>query len=238
MRRPRSPRRRRRILVLGRALAAAGLVAGLGAFWSGQRPSVTPTTAAQTPVEADVLEGETFDPLQRARIDELRGFTDWLDAADAQGVVGEVGWPAASDPGWDPLGRYWYDLAEQEGLWTAAWAAGSQWADDYRLVTYGGDGVLSAAGGQGLVLERLQVEREASGSGARHGVNLAGLEFGTGDGFSIISAVRAGAIEGRGIRRAPGSAVHVAPSARTPPGQDRGAWESTRSRRAEDADAS
>ncbi len=183
MRRPSSPHRRRLFAVAG-VIAAAGLVAGIGAFWAGQRAVVTPPEAAAPLIEPDVLEGETFDPLQRARLAELRAFTDWLDAAGAEGFIGEIGWPAASDPGWDPLGRYWYDLAGQEGLWTAAWAAGSHWSDDYRLVTYGGTGVLSTAGGQGLVLEQLEADRAEDGSGARHGVNLAGLEFGTGEGFS------------------------------------------------------
>jgi hypothetical protein len=190
VRRTRSPHRRRLIALAG-VLAAAGLVAGVGAFWSGRGASVGPTEAAPEPARPDALEGATFDPLQRARIAELRDFTGWLDAAGAEGFIGEIGWPAAGDPGWDPLGRYWYDLAEQEGLWTAAWAAGSHWADDYRLVAYGGEGSLGTAGRQGLVLERLEADREEDGSGARHGVNLAGLEFGTGEGFS---AARPGAL--------------------------------------------
>lgn len=180
MRNPRSIRRRRRIVATAGVIAAAGLVAGLGAFWSGQRPTIDPPEPSADAAAPDALEGETFDPLQRTRLAELRAFTDWLEEAGAEGFVGEVGWPAATDPGWDPLGRYWYDLAEQEGLWTAAWAAGSHWSDDYRLVTYGGDGSLATAGGQALVLERVQ----SAPDGGRHGVNLAGLEFGTGDGFS------------------------------------------------------
>ncbi|WP_156165327.1 glycoside hydrolase family 5 protein [Demequina rhizosphaerae] len=145
-------------------------------------PSASPTTE-------DVLAGVELDALEEREIGDLRDFTAWLAENDAEGFVGEVGWPAATDPGWDALGEHWYLLAEQEGLWTTAWAAGSHWSDGYPLVTYGdgGSGSLDTASGQARVIEELEASRgtdDAAGTGARHGVNLAGLEFGTENGFT------------------------------------------------------
>ena len=47
------------------------------------------------------------------RIDELRAWTAWLAANDAEGYVGELGW--AATPEWQQLADYWYRIAEQEG---------------------------------------------------------------------------------------------------------------------------
>lgn len=177
-------------IAVGVAGVAAALAVGLavvgGADPRSQRtandpeqmePEVTPTPETAP----DVLDGIELDALQRTHIDALRAFALWLDDNDAQGFVGELGWPADADSPWNPLGEAWYQVAEQEGLWTAAWAAGSAWPEEYPLVTYGdgGSGMLDFASAHGLVIESLEAGREPStGDEARHGVNIAGLEFG------------------------------------------------------------
>lgn len=181
-------------VVLGVGAVAFALAGPLAATEEDPPPATTTTpTASPSPSVSpspspapDVLAGVQLDALQERRLDELRGFVDWLDANDAEGYIGEVGWPVGGD-GWEPLGRYWYLLAEQDGLWTTAWAAGSHWPDHYPLVTYGdgGSGSLDTGSSQGLVIEELQAERVAhDAAAARHGVNLAGLEFGTDGAFS------------------------------------------------------
>ncbi|MDN4474361.1 cellulase family glycosylhydrolase [Demequina sp. SYSU T00192] len=147
--------------------------------------SPTPTPSP-TPADPDVLADVELDALQQKQIDALRDFASWLEENAAAGFIGEVGWPSATDSDWDELGEYWYLLADQEGLWTAAWAAGSHWSSGYPLVTYGdsGSGSLDTASGQARVIEALQAGQDADGTGARHGVSLAGLEFGTENGFS------------------------------------------------------
>ncbi|MDN4481937.1 glycoside hydrolase family 5 protein [Demequina lignilytica] len=177
------------------AFALAGPLAGGDPEPAPTGSTVASPTAAASPSPSatpppDVLEGVELDPLQEERLDELRGFVSWLADNDASGYVGEVGWPT-SDPGWEPLGRYWYLVAEQEGLWTTAWAAGSHWPDHYPLITYGdgGTGSLDTSSSQATVIEELQSTRDAASTAAdaRHGVNLAGLEFGTGTDFSSAS---------------------------------------------------
>ncbi|WP_144018783.1 glycoside hydrolase family 5 protein [Demequina sp. NBRC 110056] len=139
-------------------------------------------SAAPSPTPSpDVLDGYELDELQETHVEELRAFIGWLEDNEATGYVGEVGWPRDGDPAWTTLGEAWYTLADSAGLWTSAWAAGSAWPDQYPLVTYGdsGSGSLDTGSAQGEVIEAL-----ASDGGARHGVNLAGLEFGTGGAFS------------------------------------------------------
>lgn len=139
-------------------------------------PSAPPAATSPSP---DVLEGVELDALQDARLAELRDFTAWLDENDVEGFIGEVGWPADAD--WEPLAELWYALADQEGLVTTAWAAGSQWSEGYPLTIY-------TSGDDDLGLDRATISArvvEDEELAARHGVNLAGLEFGTeSDAFS------------------------------------------------------
>lgn len=145
-------------------------------------PSAPPPPSSEPSPEptVDPLEGIDLDPLQAARIAELRDFTLWLTENDAQGFVGEVGW-SREDTAWNELADYWYRVADDAELWTTAWAAGSRWSDSYRLTVYDAqpstDGLNSAYSPAEIL--------EMPGRSSRHGVNLAGLEFSTQrEGFS------------------------------------------------------
>lgn len=205
----RRPRRRAPVVVTAALVPAAlgvGLLAGFAmsraaATDPGPGASSTPSTSASlsptSPVvtpSADPWDAADLDALARKQVESLHGFVAWLEENDADGFVGEVGWPSGADPEWTALGERWYAVAEDAGLWTTAWAAGTAWPDDYVLATYGdgGSGSLSVGSDQASVIESLESAREASTTSTaadglpRHGVNVGGLEFGTGDGFSQV----------------------------------------------------
>ncbi len=190
LRRSRESRRRRTLALTAGALVAV-LVAGVAAaLITAGRPAPSPTAAPieETPVptpeptptpDVDALEGIALDALQQRRIDELRAWAAWLETNDAEGYVGELGWAAA--PEWQQLADYWYRIAEQEGLWTSLWAAGSHWGDAYALTAYGSS---SASGQLDVALPQAEILEAQQSGEQRHGVNLAGLEFSTEGGFS------------------------------------------------------
>ncbi|WAB82149.1 cellulase family glycosylhydrolase [Microcella daejeonensis] len=188
IRRTRAARRRRMIAITAVALVAVMIAGVAAALVASGRPAPAPTAAPveETPVpeptalpEADALEGVGLDALQQRRIDELRTWAAWLEANGAEGYVGELGW--ADSPEWEQLADYWYRIAEQEELWTSLWAAGSHWGDSYPLTAYG------ASGGSDqldVALPQAELLEAQDGGDQRHGVNLAGLEFSTEQGFS------------------------------------------------------
>jgi sugar phosphate isomerase/epimerase len=168
--------RGRRVVVPVVAVAILGaVVAALALGRTGPEPA---------PVETPTAAPAPADDLTSARVDELRDFIDWLDANDAEGFVGEVGWPAEppeSTP-WNALADDWYRTATDAGLWTTAWASGNVWDPGYKLVVYADtdrDAVVESPYSQAEV-----VERYPSGDGVRTGVNVAGLEFGAEGPFS------------------------------------------------------
>ncbi|MDQ4137987.1 MAG: glycoside hydrolase family 5 protein [Actinomycetota bacterium] len=137
-----------------------------------QSAEPTPTPTA----ERDPLEGVELDALEARRIDELRDFARWLDENQAEGFIGELGWPKDLDAErWNEMAEKWYLVADSEGLWTTVWATGTAWSDDYRLTVYDGPVKkgLNSANPQAEVLER-RLDGDL-----RHGVNVAGLDFGT-----------------------------------------------------------
>ena len=171
------------LLVVG--TVTAGIILAVTALPRGSADLTSPPTTEPTPTPtetADVLAGVQLNPLEERRIQELRDFTEWLRQNDATGFVGELGWPK-QEPDveeWNALADKWYSVADQEGLWSTIWAAGSDWSDGYPLTVYAeqGDDGLDAANRQAEVLE------SHVGGDVRVGVNLAGLEFGTESDFS------------------------------------------------------
>jgi hypothetical protein len=171
---------------------AAVVLLGLAGFLVVQRgdPTKAAPPVAPTPSRADRGEGcgpppevpdLSADALHDKVLDELDAFVDWLEADDAQGFIGEVGWPA-SDPGWSSLADAWYAAASDAGLWVTAWATGSWWgAYDLGLYEFEDCGLRPT--GAGAVMERHR--------GTGRGVNVNGGEFGigpnlgTGDGGSF-----------------------------------------------------
>lgn len=167
-------------LLLVGSLAAVALFAGSnpGDNGSTQPPQTSappPPTPTEEPPPADVdpLEGIELDALQEVRIAELRDYIAWLDEAGADGYVGELGW-SREDEDWNELGDYWYRVADDADLWTSLWAAGSRWGDSYRLTVYDAQ---PSTEGLNTAYSPADV-LELPGRESRHGVNLAGLEFG------------------------------------------------------------
>lgn len=162
------------VLGIGLFLGSSGMLSGnaepTAAPGKSHQPTPTPTS------ERDPLENVDLDALESRRIEELRDFARWLDENEAEGFIGELGWPKdLSAERWNELARKWYLVADHEGIWTTVWATGTAWSDDYRLTVYDGtpeDG-LTFANPQAAVLE------EQLDGPSRHGVNIAGLEFGT-----------------------------------------------------------
>jgi len=167
------------ILTAG-AIAVAVALTGVGrddngAAHSPATPAPIPAaTDEPLPPPSDPLEGIDLDPLQDARIAELRDFIEWLDEHGAEGYIGEFGWSRLDDD-WNLLGDYWYRVADDAGLWTSMWAAGSRWGDSYRLTVYDAQ---PSTGGLNTTYAPADI-LELPGRSSRHGVNLAGLEFGT-----------------------------------------------------------
>jgi hypothetical protein len=65
------------------------------------------------------------DALVRRASGGLAHFTRWLEANNAKGYVGEVGWPEGTEsPRWNALADRWYRDADSAGLWVTAWATG------------------------------------------------------------------------------------------------------------------
>lgn len=135
-------------------------------------PNSTPPPETQQNIE-DTLDMNKFE---ENIVGELITFSDWLNANNAQGYIGEVGWP--DEPGWNALGDKWLSVANDRKLWVSGWAAGSHWGD-YTLLIFGsgGSGVLDVATPQAEVWKPHLKD-------PRIGVNLAGLEFGTHNNFS------------------------------------------------------
>lgn len=131
---------------------------------------------------SSVLEGMELNTFEKKRIDELIGFSQWLTANNAQGYIGEVGWPGnrADSDAWNTLAQKWFAVADEQRLWSSAWATGSWWGD-YPLAIYNvgpSERTLRSSNKQAEVLEKKFANSMAVGT------NLAGLEFGVEDGFS------------------------------------------------------
>lgn len=118
------------------------------------------------------------DPLTARARAELAGFTAWLRDNDAQGYIGEVGWPGG--PGgdaarWNALAERWYGDADAAGLWVTAWATGEWWGTGYPLAAY-----LDGGGSPGVDTPAAQaevIERHPTTTGRPRGVSVAGAEF-------------------------------------------------------------
>lgn len=88
----------------------------------------------------------------QASVDE---FAAWLRAGDANGMLGEVGWPG-DDARWGAVATAVYDRASHARLPVAAWATGEIWQPSYPLLAYRASEQyrpVSRAGPQAAVIE-------------------------------------------------------------------------------------
>jgi hypothetical protein len=105
---------------------------------------------------------------------QLQTFTDWLSTHDAEGYIGEVGWP--DDERWHSVAQRWYADADAASLPVTSWATGEWWPSDYVLAAYvddDDDAGVDRANGQSTV-----IEAHPSTTSYRRGINVAGAEFG------------------------------------------------------------
>lgn len=163
---------RRRLALDITALLLVAMVAGCSA--SSPKPArvlpISPAPASPTRGPTDV----DGDALTRRTLTELDGFTTWLADNEADGFMGEVGWPAGGR--WNRLAERWYAAADTAGLSVSAWAAGAHWGD-YPLAIYdsgGADGPINTAHVQSTVLEA----HLGRGKSYRRGIAVAGGAFG------------------------------------------------------------
>lgn len=124
-----------------------------------------------------VADGGTADEdtlVRRARVGLAR-FTEWLQANNAKGFIGEVGWPEGTDSQrWNALADRWYRDADSADLWVTTWATGEWWGT-YPLAAYQdrtAEAGVDTPGSQARVLEQHPTE-----PGRLRGVNVAGAEF-------------------------------------------------------------
>lgn len=123
------------------------------------------------------------DALHRKVRGELALFTRWLDANNARGVVGEVGWAddfRGDADEWNALAAAWYRDADAAGLWVAAWAAGSAWGRDYPLSIY--EDLQSGAGIDTANTQAGVFERHGTRNSTWRGVSVGAGEFSTAEG--------------------------------------------------------
>ncbi|HYN35306.1 MAG TPA: hypothetical protein VES40_21955, partial [Ilumatobacteraceae bacterium] len=131
---------------------------------------------------APATAGPGPDALERKVSQELSRFTSWLDANDARGYVGEVGWPdaASGDAGkWNDLAGRWFDQADRAGLWVTGWATGEWWGRSYDLSVYENREGDSESGVDSANTQAPVFESHSSGSGYGRGVTVNGGEFGS-----------------------------------------------------------
>lgn len=157
-----------------------------------------PKTAQQPATIAcsskSVTRAAALDSLEEHRVSsELRNFNNWLAANDARGFIGELGWPAEQSVQgrWNQIADIWYSEVMNTSLWTTAWVTGSDWNDYNQLVYTETDHTT-----RGIDTPKPQariLERYARKCGTRHGINVAGMEFGTdGTGFNNTQPGTAG----------------------------------------------
>ncbi|MEO6713787.1 MAG: cellulase family glycosylhydrolase, partial [Mycobacteriales bacterium] len=134
----------------------------------------------------------TGDALARRAISTLNEWTNWLDANNVRGYVGEVGWPH-DDPRWSDVAHAWYGAAEAAGLPVTTWVTG-EWAGWHPLANYvfsGPDWTFKATSASDVM------EAHPGTPTAPHGVNVTGPEMGTPaiDATSGFSNESVGALE-------------------------------------------
>jgi Cellulase (glycosyl hydrolase family 5) len=119
------------------------------------------------------------DALHRKVLSELDGFSSWLQANDARGFVGEIGWPDQDhDPEyqqWNGLAEDWYDRADAAGLWVGVWATGEWWHDTYKLAAY--EDRSEPEGVDSANTQAPVIEAHLSTSSYERGISDAGAEF-------------------------------------------------------------
>ena len=121
------------------------------------------------------------DALERRVVAELDRFSAWLEANEARGYVGEVGWPDAASGDaqkWNGLAERWFDRADAAGLWVTAWATGEWWSD-YALSVYENREGDSESGVDTANTQAPVLEAHPATASYGRGITVNGGEFGS-----------------------------------------------------------
>ena len=121
------------------------------------------------------------DALQRRVLGELDRFSAWLEANQARGYVGEVGWPDAASGDaekWNALAERWFDRADAADLWVTGWATG-EWWHDYELSIYENLQGDSESGVDTANTQAPVFEAHPATSSYGRGITVNGGEFGS-----------------------------------------------------------
>ncbi len=102
---------------------------------------------------------------------DLVQFASWLHENNAEGMIGEFGWPR-SDPAWHEIGRLWLQDISQTDIKPFYWATGENWSENYELNPY------NASYNQNLSANPQAEILELHAQTHFLGMNIAGLEFG------------------------------------------------------------
>ena len=133
-------------------------------------------------VPTSVARGAVTEPdrLHRVVDRELVSFTEWLRRNEAEGFVGEVGWPIGKSPAedrqWTQLAERWFAHADAAGLWATAWLTTELWGTAHQLTPYASpvpNRPVSLLRPQAAVLERHRTTKTYF-----RGVNYSGGETG------------------------------------------------------------
>ena len=122
------------------------------------------------------------DALQRRVLSELDRFTAWLEANDARGYAGEIGWPDAASGDadrWNALAERWFDRADAANLWVTGWATGEWWGRNYELSIYENLQGDSESGVDTANTQAAVFEAHPSTSAYGRGITVNGGEFGS-----------------------------------------------------------
>lgn len=177
--RHRAPRRRWWVLIAAVLVLALGAAALVGV--DGDDARVSGPSAA--PTDSPAVTGT--DALERRVLTELGVFTQWLEANDAEGYIGEIGIPVDGDERWNRLAERWFEAAEDAGMWVDVWSVGEWWGRDYIYSPFAAsrdNGPIDVTRPSGDLL----VE-QARRSDLPRGVNLSGGEFGSAGGTEAVT---------------------------------------------------
>lgn len=98
---------------------------------------INPEGTAEVIVGGSDTPPRSVDAIGTRLISELLEFTDWLDAYNQKGFIGETGWHRTNDSAkWNEIGDLFYTVADTKRLWATYWASGELWGANYSLLPY------------------------------------------------------------------------------------------------------
>lgn len=118
-------------------------------YWDADASGEYADSYADTLDAAESTEvGTHHDALHAKVMSELKGFTDWLTANNAKGIVGELGWPVTDGADWNRLAETYFEELAAHDIPAVGWFAG-EWAwSEHDTRIYEGTNPLNTPRGQ------------------------------------------------------------------------------------------